>query len=70
MGRLWTRIQSGPDAEFSELYAAICRGEITPADLPAYQFSGELRNELKGYASMHMQHYQWQDPSVRLRIVA
>jgi hypothetical protein len=69
-GRLWTRQTHGSNKEFAELYRAVCQGQISPADIPAYRFTGELRGKLEGYAQEHMSHYQWRDPHKLIQAVA
>ncbi len=53
-GSLWTR-QSN---EFSEIVKAYGNGLISIEDIPAYEFSGELKTVLNGYAKNHMKHWQ------------
>jgi hypothetical protein len=53
-GRLWNREAN----EFSEVIKAYARGQISIADIPAYRFTGELKNVLNGYTRNHMPHWQ------------
>jgi len=52
-GRLWTRNQN----EFSEIVKAYGNGQISITDIPAYEFSGEMRTVLNGFARRHMKHF-------------
>lgn len=45
-GRFWTRQAN----EFSEIVKAYSRGQISVADLPAYDFTGELKCVLDGFS--------------------
>lgn len=48
-------------SEFSDLYAALARGHISSAGIPAYQFQEPVSTELQGFISQ-MQHWEWQQP--------
>lgn len=48
-------------SELSEIYKALANGQITSADIPAYQFQPPVDQELKNFLPM-MSHWNWQDP--------
>jgi beta-glucosidase len=54
-GRLWTRNVN----EFSEIVKAYGNGQISVKDIPAYEFSGELKPVLNNFAGKHMKHWRW-----------
>jgi len=56
-GRLWNREAN----EFSEVLKAYAHGQLSIQDIPAYQFSGELKNVLNGYTGHHTKHWQRQN---------
>lgn len=49
-GRNWRREES----EFSEIVRAYGTGQIQIADIPAYEFTGELKTVLNGYVRNHL----------------
>ncbi|MBA3601435.1 MAG: family 1 glycosylhydrolase [Acidobacteria bacterium] len=53
-GRLWKREAN----EFSEIFKAYARGQISIDDIPVYKFSGELKTVLNGFSKNHMQHWR------------
>ena len=55
-GKNWTREAS----EFSEIVKAYGRGQISVGDIPAYKFSGELKNVLRGFSRNYMQHWRFE----------
>lgn len=55
-GRNWRREAN----EFSEIVKAYGNNQITIAEIPAYEFTGELKGVLDGYARNHTKHWRWQ----------
>lgn len=53
-GRLWTRRAN----EFSEIVQAYAHGQISPGDLPEYEFEGELKFVLNGFPKKHPRRHQ------------
>lgn len=53
-GRNWQRVEN----EFSEIVRAYGNGQISIADIPAYEFSGELKNVLNRYAERDMKRWR------------
>ena len=47
-------------SEFSAVYAALARGEITSRDIPAYRFQAPVSTELAGFMPQ-MHHWAWQE---------
>jgi len=60
-GRLWTRAAN----EFSEIVQAYGNGQISIAEIPSYEFTGELKTVLDGYAKNHMKHWRKQKAAYR-----
>ncbi len=48
-------------SEFSDVYAALARGQITSREIPAYVFQEPVSTELQGFMPQ-MQHWDWQQP--------
>jgi beta-glucosidase len=57
-GRLWKREEN----EFSEIVCSYAKGEIDTEDIPAYEFTGEYKQELQGYIK-HMKHMNLRSPN-------
>lgn len=53
-GRNWTRSKN----EFSEIVRAYGGNQITVADIPAYEFAGELKTVLKAYTRNDVRHWR------------
>ena len=47
-------------SEFSEVYAALARGEIASAEVPAYRFLEPVATELRGFMPQ-MSHWEWKE---------
>lgn len=62
-GRLWNRHAN----EFSELFAAFVRGEISAEDIPAYKPTGELAPTLNCFIARHMRGWHLRDPALSER---
>jgi hypothetical protein len=56
-GRLWNREVN----EFSEVLRAYAHGQLSINDIPAYQFSGELKDVLNGYTKQNLSRWQKHD---------
>jgi beta-glucosidase/6-phospho-beta-glucosidase/beta-galactosidase len=50
-------------SELSDIFAALARGEMTSADIPAYRFQPPLDHQLAGFMPM-MSHWEWKMPLV------
>jgi hypothetical protein len=48
-------------SEFSEVYAALAKHQITAADIPAYAFLEPVATELAGFMPQ-MSHWDWREP--------
>jgi hypothetical protein len=56
-GRLWNRKTN----EFSEVLKAYAHNQLSIEDIPAYRFTGELKDVLNGYTRHRMKHWQIQN---------
>lgn len=57
-GRLWRREAN----EFSEVVKAYGNGQMSIGDIPAYEFSGEMKWVLDNFAGKHMRHFFEKNP--------
>ncbi len=50
------------ESEFSQIFAALAKGEITSKNIPAYRFEPPLDVTLNGLMPL-MKHWEWREPS-------